>query len=120
MKIISVDDSTTISSHIMAMLETLDYVTFSGHAYKISEAIQLVETQSPDVILLDIILKNESGIDLLEYVKSNYPSIKVIVLTNHSDQFYRSKCKTLGASFFLDKSYEFDKLPQILNNLKST
>lgn len=120
MKVISVDDSETISNHIKAMLDTIDDVIFSGHAFEVSEAIQLIETCFPDVVLLDIMLKEESGIDLLAYIKNHYPGIKVIILSNHSEQFYKTKCKELGASYFLDKSYEFDKLPQILAKLKTT
>lgn len=120
MKIISVDDSATISDHIKTVLDTIDGVSFLGHAFEVSEAIELIESQLPDVVLLDIILKEESGIDLLVSIKNNYPSIEVIILSNHSEQFYKSKCKELGASFFLDKSYEFDKLPEILAKLKKS
>lgn len=120
MKVISVDDSETISNHIKTLLDSIDEITFSGHAFEVSEAIQLIETILPDVVLLDIFLREESGIELLAQIKNQYPTIKVIILSNHSEQFYKTKCKELGAYHFLDKSYEFDKLPHILAKLNKT
>lgn len=120
MNLISVDDSETILNHIKLMLDSIEDVNYYGHAFTISEATHLIETHLPDVVLLDLMLKEESGIELLEHIKSSYPSIDVIILSNHSELFYKNKCKALGAKYFLDKSYEFDKLPQILKNLSKS
>src|SRR5690606_33520265 len=120
MKIISVDDSETIFNHIKLMLESLENVIHSAHAYNLNDAKQLINEHQPEVIILDIILKEESGIELLEFIKLHHPEIDVIILSNHSELFYKNKCKELGAKFFLDKSYEFDKLPQLLSKLNQS
>lgn len=120
MKVISVDDSEAISIHIETLFDSIDEVTFLGHAFEVAEAIHFIETKNPDVVLLDIMLKDESGIDLLAQIKQQYPSVEVIILSNHSEPFYKTKCKELGAYHFLDKSYEFDKLPDILAKLKKS
>ena len=117
MKIISVDDSETIFNHIKLLLESIENVTHTAHAYHLNEAKKLIKEHLPNVVLLDIILKEESGIELLEHINLNHPDIDVIILSNHSELFYKNICKELGAKYFLDKSYEFDKLPQILSKL---
>lgn len=114
LKVISVDDSVTIANHLQILLETLDGITFSGHAFTIDEALSLLKTNKPDIVFLDIYLKEENGIELLSIVKTKYPEIKVIMLSNYSEMFYKNKAKDLGADYFLDKSYEFDKIPELL------
>lgn len=102
------------------MFESIENVIHSAHAFDLKEAKQLIVEHRPDVVLLDIILKDESGIELLEFIKLNHPTIDVIILSNHSELFYKNKCKELGAKYFLDKSYEFDKLPQLLSKLNQS
>ena len=47
------------------------------------------------------------------------PHVIVIMLTNHSGPEYRRACLDAGANFFLDKTNEFQKIPDILDQLKS-
>ncbi len=119
LKVLSVDDSAAIAEHLKNLFENAQGVTQAGHAFTLTEAKSLMKTQSPDVVLLDIALKDENGIDFLSYLKINYANVKVIMLSNQAGLFYKNKSKEMGADYFLDKSYEFDKLPDILNELKS-
>jgi len=61
-----------------------------------------------------------SGIDVLESLKKHpFPPI-VIMLTNHVDRQYRKKCLNNGASFYFDKSTEFHRVAEVLQNLMET
>lgn len=117
MKIISVDDSEVIAIHLQELLSKIQGFTFSGQASNVSEAISLIEEKQPDIVFLDIFLMEESGFEILAYLKENLPETIVIMLTNNSELIYRNKAKQLGADYFLDKSYEFDKIPQLLKSL---
>jgi len=117
MVIISVDDSESISKHLKELIDKMDGFSFSGNAFSISEALELIKTVNPKIIFLDIFLKDENGLVLLAYLKENFPEIIVIMLTNNNELIYKNKSKQLGADYFLDKSYEFDKIPQLLNSL---
>ena len=69
----------------------------------------------PDTVILDIRLPDDSGIQLLRQIKSGYPGIKVIMLTNYDLQQYRRQCLRLGADYFLNKTQEFEKMvPAVL------
>jgi len=56
---------------------------------------------------------------VLQEIKRDKPSCKVIVLTNYPYREYRKKCMELGADFFFDKATEFDKIPEVLERLIS-
>lgn len=70
------------------------------------DALKVLETEVPDIILLDILLPGINGFDVFEQMKNN-PRIKdvpVIVLSNFSQQSQIDRAKTLGASRFLIKA----------------
>ncbi len=80
------------------------------------EALNMILRDCPDVILLDINLPGKSGLSILKEIKTQSQA-KVIMLTNYSDEYYRSLCSRLGADHFLDKSTEFEKIPSLLTNI---
>jgi DNA-binding NarL/FixJ family response regulator len=59
-----------------------------------------------------------SGIDVLENIKQNDSTLVVIVLTNYPNPVFRQKCLQAGADFFLDKSTEFDQIPELFERFK--
>lgn len=77
------------------------------------QAKELLGKKAMDVVILDINLPDGNGLQLLEWIKKNYPAITVIMLTNNSDSFFREIAKKSGAEYFLDKSMEFEDLIKI-------
>lgn len=120
-KIVTVEDSMVIRERVQSILEEIDNVTFLGNACTISEALSLVELKQPDMVMLDIHLKGEraglSGIDLLQILKRKYPGMKVVMLTNLSGPQYRNACLRLGADHFMDKANDFERIPDVLNDI---
>lgn len=120
MKILSVDDAPIIFKQLKYLLDDLDDIELTGNAKNLDEAYNFLKTNKPDIIILDLKLKNENGLDLLEFVTKQYPEIKTIILSNEGDYFYRNKCKQMGAACFLDKSYEFDKLIDCITKIQDS
>jgi len=118
MKVVIVDDSPLIVSRIRQQLSSMPAIEIAGIATNISSAIQVVECSQPDVVILDIYLKDDapssSGITLLAMLRQSYEHLHIIMLTNLSDEPYHNKCLELGANFFLDKSSDFERIPELL------
>lgn len=114
LKVVSIDDSTTITTHLNYLFKEMEMIDWVGHAFNINEGKDIVENKMPDVILLDIMVNEENGFELLNYVKSNFPEVRVFMLSNLTDQIYVKKSKQLGACHFIDKSYEFESIPGLL------
>ncbi|PKP24378.1 MAG: hypothetical protein CVU03_12735 [Bacteroidetes bacterium HGW-Bacteroidetes-2] len=117
LKVLSVDDSSTIVKHLAYILKDIHGVNWVGHASSIKEAEAMIITNKPDVILLDIMVNDESGFDLLDSIKRNNKKIEVIMLSNLIDCIYIKKSKTMGAFQFIDKSFEFESIPMHLKNI---
>lgn len=115
--VFTVDDSEIVYKIIGPLLVETKNITWLGHAFSLPDAYLQLSKKIPKVIILDIQLKEESGFELLEYLSKNHPAIVVIMFSNLSSIPYREKCKELGAKYFLDKSTEFEKIPEILTEI---
>ena len=83
---------------------------------KYEEAVNIIDEKQPQIILLDIHLNKDSGLDMLAYIRKNFSSIKVIMVTNKASKYYRNLCKKLGSHGFIDKSEEFESIPAIIES----
>ncbi len=121
LKIITVDDSPVIANRLKLLLCDIQEVEWLGNAECIPNALAAIEETRPHVVILDIHLshdKPKNGIDLLFQLKKTYPEMKVIMLTNLSDEKYREMCSSYGADYFFDKSNDFDKIPGTLSLIR--
>jgi len=75
------------------------------------KAIELIDKEAIDVVLLDILLPDVDGVRLLKIIKEKNPSIHVIMMTGYSDgdQIFR-EVHRLGAEGFVHKSEPFDQM----------
>ena len=112
--ILIVDDSVVILDRLIRMLEESKNIQFV-HAGNYHDAIQLLNGITPDLVLLDIHLPDKSGIELLRTIKEKYQHIIVVMITNNVNDYYRKHCRTLGAEYFVDKSKDFNLIPEIIS-----
>ena len=112
-KVFIADDSLVVREHLVTMLDELPRIVIVGQAENVAEAINGILELRPDVVILDIRMPDGSGIDVLQTIKQGEPAPMVIILTNYPYPAYRQKCLQAGADFFLDKSTEFDQIPEL-------
>ena len=117
-KVFIADDSLIVREHLVTMLEELAGIEIAGQAGNVAEAISAIRLLKPDAVILDILMPGGSGIDVLENIKQNDSTLVVIVLTNYPYPIFRQKCLQAGADFFLDKSTEFDQIPELFERFK--
>lgn len=117
MKILIADDSKMIRKRILKILSHypgIDKITETEYA---DETLKEIQTQKPNVLLLDFQLPDGTGIDILnEVAEMDYIPTKII-LTNYATEEHKTKCINSGADFFFDKSKEFMKVKDVFNHL---
>lgn len=113
-KVFIVDDAAPIRASLTEMLEHGGRVNVVGEAESPTEAIAGIRATHPQVVILDLHLRGGSGIEVLRAIHSAAPEIRFLVITNHPAQQYRRICAAAGASHFLDKSLEFDRIPGLI------
>jgi DNA-binding NarL/FixJ family response regulator len=115
-KVLLIDDSELIGTKVLDLLSTISAVELLSQAKSVKEGLRACEEESPDIVFLDINLPDGSGIGLLKELKKRQPHIRVIMLTNSADSFYRHKCAELKAEYFLDKTKDFDLIPKLVKD----
>ncbi|MBC7437916.1 MAG: response regulator transcription factor [Bdellovibrionales bacterium] len=107
-----VEDSPTIRENLFATLTELALVEPVGAAETESEGKAWLATNSDywDLAIVDLFLKEGSGLNILEACKYRQSQQKMVVLTNHATQDIRWRCAQLGADAVFDKSMEIDAL----------
>ena len=116
-KILLVDDSPMFINRLALLLKesgSNDEI-FMTETY--DEALICLADHKPDIVFLDIHLQNKSGIDLLRVIRLSGWNCKVIMLTNETKKAYRLQCERLGSFNFLDKSNDFENIPEMIKEL---
>ena len=114
------DDSLIVREHLVTMLEELATIEIVGQADNVAEAISAIRKLQPDAVILDILMPGGSGFKVLENIKQDGAGPMVIILTNYPYPVFREKCLQAGADFFLDKSTEFDQIPELFERFRGT
>lgn len=103
--VLVVEDESIVSKDIQHSLKKLGY-HIAGAAATGEKALELVRTESPDIILMDIMLKGDmSGIDVAEIVKKEY-NIPIIFLTAYADEATLSKAKVIEPYGYIIKPFK--------------
>jgi CheY-like chemotaxis protein len=118
LNILLVDDNYGFLERMSHMLNELDIIGEMKLASNYEEATIILESQMPDLVLLDIRLQGKSGIELLKFIKSSEQSCQVMMVTNQTDDYYRDLCLGLGADYFFDKTNDFSLIPDIIRGMK--
>jgi len=116
-RVLLVDDSVAVRERIASLLSTVPGVEVAGQAGDASSAKALLQAGRPDILVLDIDLPGESGIELLRTVKSDAAGPVVIMFTSYAHSQFRRACAEAGADYFFDKSAESDQLVDTLQRL---
>lgn len=110
-KIILAEDHLVVRNGIKLLIDSQDNLTVIGEANNGEEVLALLEDGSkPDIVLSDISMSGMDGIELVERLKSDYPEIKVIMLSmmNSSQHVFQAFDK--GAKGYLVKNVGYDEL----------
>jgi DNA-binding NarL/FixJ family response regulator len=119
LNIIIIDDSYIFKERLVNLLKSFDQIKIVGEFDTAKDVLTNINKLNPDVILLDIKLKSENGIDLLKKLKSTNLKSKILMVTNYPYPQYKMECLKLGADYFFDKSTELDNLIRTIIGLNA-
>lgn len=105
-----VDDHEVVRSGLRMLLENEADLMIAGEASTGGEALAMVETLKPDVVIMDITLPDISGIDATRRIKGSHPDVAIVALTIHEDQQYFFEMLQAGASGYVPKRAAPDDL----------
>lgn len=99
-----VDDHPIFIEGIQRVIEMKSDFQVCGFGTSIQEAMNAIRKIKPTIIISDISLDKESGIDLIKEVKKMYPSIKILMMSMHDEVYYIERSLKAGANGYILKS----------------
>jgi len=118
MKILIADDSIILRDRLSTLLSENENGIEIIHAGNPSDTVWLIKKNKPDVIVLEIRMQGGFELNMLKKIKKNKTAPVVIIFTSGTYPQYRKKCLEAGADFFFAKSTDFDKIPEVLKQIK--
>jgi DNA-binding NarL/FixJ family response regulator len=115
LRVLLVEDSRVLAERLRESLDTLDNVEVVGLVADESAAVAAVLDHRPDVIILDLQLKEGTGFGVMQRLGETRPVI--IVFTNYMLPEYQRIASSLGVQHFLNKSMDYERLPQLLQEI---
>ena len=104
LKLFIADDHQILIDGIIAFFNDLDGYEVIGSANDGLNLLQEIATKTPDIILLDLNMPKLDGISTLKKLKTSYPNIKVIILSNYHQSQLIKETKALGANGYVLKN----------------
>jgi DNA-binding NarL/FixJ family response regulator len=109
MKILIVDDHAIVREGVRRLLGTLPHAEIF-EAATMHEALAACRTRKPSIVILDINLDTSSGLELLQRLKGEDRSLKVVMFTMHAEPSYATRAIRAGAAGYVSKSAPADEL----------
>ena len=102
-EILLVDDHPLVRESLASLINQQPDLAVSGEAESVREALDYLATASPDLAIIDLSLKESSGLDLIKAIKATHPQIGMIVLSMHDERHYAERAIRAGARGYVMK-----------------
>jgi DNA-binding NarL/FixJ family response regulator len=113
------DDHVMVREALASVIEHEEDVRIVGISDSLESTNELIASEVPEVLVMDVRLNGESGLDVARSVVANHPDVKVVMLTSFNSDEALVSAYELGASAFLLKSGSSDALVQTIKDVAS-
>ncbi len=115
MRVAITDDHGIVRDGMRWMLEEESDIEIVAEADSGPALLAILETEPVDVVLLDVRMPDMSGLEVLETIRSEYPQVRVIMLTMHDQSAYVRRAMELGAAGYVLKSAGREELVRAID-----
>jgi len=112
-----VDDSPLVRQRLAELLIEVENVHVIGQAGTVADALIAIPQVRPDFVMLDARMPDGDGMAVLAALKHLEEPPLVGMLTNYPSEPYRTRCLSLGADYFWDKSKDLAEIPAAFREL---
>jgi len=113
-RVVVVDDHEIVRKGMIAYLQTDDDIEVVGQASSGFAGVEVILQEKPDVVLMDLIMENGTGIEATKQVMEKFPECKIIILTSYYDDKQVFPAIEAGAFSYLLKTASADEIVQAI------
>lgn len=115
LRVLLVDDHELMRQGLRSILEREDDVEVVGEAASGRAALELARALTPDVVVMDVAMQDQNGIEATRQIRAACPNVKVLALSSHSDARYVTAMLDAGACGYVLKANAYDDLRRALD-----
>jgi two-component system OmpR family response regulator len=119
-RVFIVEDSPVIRERLTESLSSPGRIDVVGYAESEANAVAALQAGDWDAVILDLQLKEGNGLRVLKALRAAREGKLIIVLTNYAFPQYRARSEQLGADYFFDKSREYHRVREVLEQRAAT
>ncbi|MCP4290212.1 MAG: response regulator transcription factor [bacterium] len=109
-RLLIVDDHPLVRSGISALIQMESDLEVCGEAEDQVSALDIITQENPDLVLVDISLKNSNGMNLIKDISKNYPKTMILAVSMHDEYTYAIRCLKAGAKGYIMKQEGTEKI----------
>jgi DNA-binding NarL/FixJ family response regulator len=102
-EIFIVDDHPVFRKGLAQLIDEERELKVTGEAESVADAIDLLHRSQPDLMIVDITLKDRSGMDLIEFLREHHPGLPILVISMHDESLYAERVLRAGALGYITK-----------------
>ncbi len=118
LRVLLVDDHELMRQGLRSILEREAEVEVVGEAENGRTALELARTLAPDVVVMDVAMREQNGIEATRQIRAACPGVKVLALSSHSDARYVAAMLDAGACGYVLKANAYDDLRRALDAVR--
>ena len=103
-KVLIVDDHPIVRQGLAELIDHEDDLTVCGQAEDARRAMKAIKELKPDMVIVDISLKETSGMELIKDIKARHPNLAVLALSMHDESLYAERSLRAGAKGYIMKA----------------
>jgi len=118
-KIVIVEDHPIFRMGMKELINREKDLEVVGDAETVAGALDLIESQRPDLVIVDLSLKESNGIELVKEIQHNYKNIACLVLSMHDEALHAERCLTAGARGYIMKHEASESVVRAIRHIMS-
>ncbi len=115
--ILIVDDHPLVRAGFAQLIGDAPDLNVCGEAGDMASALQLVDSITPDLAIIDLSLAGGSGLDLIEHIKARNSEILMLVASMHDESLYAERVLAAGARGYINKQEAQEKIIQAIRRV---
>jgi len=118
-RVLIVDEYPLFCMGLSSLIKLIPGYSVVGEAATIEDALKIAEKEKPNLVIMEIHLGNENGMELIPQIKTKYPGTYILVMSMHNERYYSERILRMGAQGYIMKTAPVSDVKTAINTVMS-
>jgi len=118
-RVLIVDEYPLFCIGLSSLIKLIPGYSVVGEAFTIADAMKIAEKEKPNLVIMEIHLGNENGMELIPLIKAKCPGTYILVMSMHNERYYSERILRMGAQGYIMKNAQAADVKNAINTVMS-